>query len=215
MKQEINTFMKKFLPFIFLISAPALASTNQLDFMWGRGTPLNSIQAQGSAERDGLRGSFWAFDAMHHISNQLYLGVGIGHFTSADNNSATFIPNANSIIDSRKTSSLLLGRMDLIPGGRWVPYAIAGAGWVKNSLTVTSDQGTLVDDSKSTLGYAGGLGLDLILGDRLLIGIEARYEGSLAQTFGMTPTGVAASGQTGVRTSLNLFLVGLKAGVKY
>ena len=207
--------MKRIFILMLLFSAPALASTNQLDFMWGRGTPLNSIQAQGSAERDGLRGTFWTFDALHKVSDRFYFGVGIGHFTSADNNSSTFVANSESTLDSRKTSSLLLGRMDLIPGGRWVPYLIAGAGWVKNSLTVSSDQGTLVDDSKSTLGYVGGFGMDLILGDRLLLGLEARYEGSLAQTYAMTPVGIAASGQTGVRTSLNLFLIGLKAGVKY
>jgi len=106
--------------------------------------------------------------------------------------------------------------MNLGASTHFVPYAIVGLGWVKNSLTVySSQQGTIIDDSKSTVGYAGGLGVDLLLTDRLILGVEARYEGSPAQHFGMSAAGAAASGVTDVRTSANLFTIGLKAGVKY
>ena len=207
--------MKKLFAVALFVSTPVFGTTNQIDFTFGHGSPLASIQAQGSTEQDGLRGSFWSADALHHVSNQLYLGMGIGHFHSADNNSSTFIANTLSTISSQKTSTLLLGRMDLVPGTRITPYAIAGLGWVKNSLTVASDQGTLVDESKSTFGYTGGLGVDVLLSDRLLIGVEARYEGSPAQHFALTPTGQAASGQMDLRTSIDLFSFGLKAGIKY
>jgi len=207
--------MKRVFAITFFIAAPAFGFTNQIDFSMGRGSPLDSIQAQGSSEQDGLRGSYWSLDALHHASDRFYLGFGTGHFSSADNNSSTFAAHTNSTISSHKTPLMILGRMDFGAESHFVPYAIVGLGWVKNSLTVTSDQGTLIDQSKSTLGYSGGLGMDIILGDRLLVGLEARYEGSPAQHFAMTSLGAAASGQTDVHTSINLFSVGLKAGVRY
>jgi len=219
--------MKRLLTVILLFSTPVFATTNQIDFNWGRSTPLGSVQAQGSTEQDGLRGTSWSADGLHHVSNSFYLGFGFGHFSSEDNQSSTFILNKVSTVSSKKTSSLLLGRMDFGANARFVPYAIAGLGWVQNSLTVTalpasswddtgtSEARTFVDQSKSTLGYAGGLGLDVLLSDRLLIGIEARYEGSPVQHFAMTSAGAAASLQTDLRTSADLFSVGIKAGVKY
>jgi opacity protein-like surface antigen len=209
--------MKKLLVLFLFTSVPALGSTNQIDFLWGRSSPQGSIQANGSTEQDGLRGTSWSFDALHQASEYFYLGFGFGDFSSADNNSTTFIPgNTVSTIDSQKTSTLILGRMNLGASSHFLPYAIAGLGWVKNSMTVyNSGQGTVIDDSKSTFGYAGGLGVDLLLTDRLILGMEARYEGSPAQHFGMSAAGAAASGVTDVRTSANLFTVALKAGVKY
>jgi opacity protein-like surface antigen len=207
--------MKKLLTVILFVSAPAFGTTNQLDFMWGRCSPLGSVQAQGSTEQDGLRGSCWNADALHHVSDRFYIGMGFGQFRSADNNSTTFMANSIATISSRKTSTLLLGRMDLTTTSHFVTYAIAGLGWVQNSLTVNSDQGTIVDQSRSTFGFSGGLGFDVLVTQALVIGIETRYDGSPAQHFGMTAAGAAATGQTDLRTSADLFSVGLKAGIKY
>jgi opacity protein-like surface antigen len=207
--------MKNSFLVLLLCSAPVYATTNQLDFTWGRSSPLGTIQAQGSTEQDGLRGTSWSLDALHQTSDRFYLGFGFGHFASAVNNSTTFLANTTTTISSWKTSSLLLGRLDLSKTNHFVTYAIAGLGWVKNSLNVTSAQGTIVDDSKTTLGYGGGLGLEVLITQALLIGLEARYEGSPEQHFGMTALGTASSGQTDVKTSISVFNVGLKAGIRY
>jgi outer membrane autotransporter protein len=113
------------------------------------------------------------------------------------------------------TSILALGRIDLSPNPKATPYAIAGVGWVRNSLTVTSASQVLVDDSKSTLGFALGLGMDLALTDRVFLGIEGRYQGSVKHSFDTTPAGQAATGQTQVTVPLGAYLFGAIVGVKY
>ena len=200
---------------ILSVALPGFAATNQLDFIWGRGSPRGSIQAQNASEQNGLRGSLWSLDALHPISDDAYLGMGIGHFGSKDNNSAAFIPGSVTTISSSKTSTLLLGRKDLLQGYRFVPYAIAGIGWVKNSLKVSTPEGTLVDETKNAFGYVGGLGLDLLMTQRWVLGIEARYEGSPSEAYDLTDYGQATTGLSEFRTPISLFSAGLKIGYKY
>jgi opacity protein-like surface antigen len=106
--------------------------------------------------------------------------------------------------------------VDLSPPSKLMPYFIAGVGWVENSLSVTAAPGgTLLDDSKSTIGFTTGLGMDYALNDRLFIGIDARYQTSLQRSFDLTPAGQAITGQGSVQTALDVFMLGVKAGVKY
>jgi opacity protein-like surface antigen len=208
--------MKKLLIVLFLAPASCFAIENQLEFNLGRGTPLSSIQAGGSSDRDGSRGTEWSADFLHQVGRQVYVGLGGGHFKSNDNVSETFVSNAESTIVSRMTSVFVLGRADLAPPSNLVPYFIAGVGWVRNSLTVTTvPGGILLEDSKNTLGFATGLGLDYALSSKLFIGIEARYQTSLKRTFDLTPAGQTVTGQGNVQTPLNIFMLGVKAGIKY
>jgi opacity protein-like surface antigen len=117
--------------------------------------------------------------------------------------------------------------VDIIPGQKFALYGIGGAGWVKNSLSVTaapnstwSDTGTsetrtFLDDSANVLGYKVGLGLDVSLTDSLVLGVEGDYEGSQKKSFSLTPQGVEATGQTSVDASVSIFSIGLKLGIKY
>ncbi len=210
-----------------LLGSPCRATVNQIEFNLGRGSPLSSIQAGGSSDRAGSRGTEWSADFLHQANPRLYWGLGGGQFRSNDHVSQTFVPNALSTISSRASTILILSRTDLSFGSKYVPYMIAGVGWTRHSLLVaavpgapwtdtgTSESRTLLEESKNTLGYAYGLGLDYALSDGLFIGVEARYQGSLKNTFAFVPTGVAATGQTSVQTSLNLFTAGVKAGFKY
>ena len=94
-------------------------------------------------------------------------------------------------------------------------YAIAGVGWVKNTLTITSESTTLLNESEDALGYAAGAGLDLALTERVLIGIEGRYQGSPTRRFDLTPEGASATGMTSVSTPINRITLSLKAGIRY
>ncbi|MFA5975150.1 MAG: outer membrane beta-barrel protein [Elusimicrobiota bacterium] len=207
---------------------PGRASENQLEFNLGRGFPSSSIQAGDRSDRVGARGTEWSANLLHHLAGKrAYWGLGGGQFRSNDNVSQTFVPNAFSTITSKATTVLVLLRTDLSAQSRFVPYFIGGLGWAQNSLSVvavpnstwtdtgTSESRKLLKDSKNTLGYAYGLGLDYALNDRLLIGVEARYQGSLKNTYEMTPAGAAATGQNSVRAPLNLFATSVKAGIKY
>ncbi len=202
---------------LVFLSTSAFATENQIEFNFGRGTPLSSIQAGGSSDRAGSRGTNWSADFLHQNGPRSYAGLGGGQFRSNDNVSETFLPNASSTITSKITSILLLTRVDLPSQSRMVIYVIAGLGWARNSLTITamSGQGTLMDDSRDTLAYATGLGADYALNDRLIIGVEARYQGALKRTFDLTPQGQAITGVGSVQTSMNVFMLGVKAGIKY
>jgi len=203
------------------------ATTNQLEFNYGRGSPRGSYHFGDFVNQEGPLGPQWSADFLHKASNYEYLGLGGGHFNSGDDISQAFAPNANSTISLKTTTIMALGRIDLAPSPKLTPYLLLGVGWIRHSLNVTatpltawSDTGTteprvLVEDSKSTLGYAAGLGLDLALTDRLFIGIEAKYQGSVKRSFGVTPAGQAAIGQTQVTVPLGAILVGAKVGMKY
>ena len=207
--------MKTLWSILLLVTSPCLATMNQIDFNLGRGTPSSSIQAQGSSENIGSRGTDWSADIFHQVGPRVYWGLGGGIFRSNDRASATFIPSATTTLTSKATSILVLSRTDLGNQAKFVPYLIAGIGWVRNSLSVVTGSTKLLDDSKDTLAYATGLGLDYALNDRLVIGMEARYQGSLNENFAYTPDGNAATGQNSVHTPLTVLSVGVKAGIKY
>jgi len=199
-----------------LSSAPSFATVNQIEYLYGRGSPRSSVQAGNGSDQEGSQGAEWSADFLHLAANHFYVGVGGGEFHSGDNVSGTVVPNVNSTISCKMTSILGLARIDLSPSPKLMTYAIAGIGWVRNSLMITSAPATpIVDSAKETFGYAGGVGVDLALTDRLFIGVEARYQGSERQSFEMTPEGVAATGRTSISVPLSVFLVGLKAGIKY
>lgn len=200
-----------------LILAPVLcyASTNQLEFNYGRGFPRASDDLREAVDQEGPRGPQWSADILHKMSPGLYLGLGGGHFVSADDMSNIFASGASSNQSLKMTSILGLGRIDLGPNPKLTPYAIAGLGWVRTSLAVTSGSQVLVDESNSTLGYALGLGMDLPLTDRLYIGIEGRYQNSIKHTFNTTSAGLAATGQSQVAFSSGAYLFSAKVGIKY
>jgi opacity protein-like surface antigen len=219
--------VKKLLSLLMFLSTSSFATVNQIELNLGRGTPVSSIQAGGSSDRDGSRGTDWSADFLHLAGPQYYFGVGGGQFRSNDNVSETFVPNANTTIRSKVSSILLLSRTDLPSQTKMVPYFIAGIGWVKNSLSVTSlpqtvwsdtgtsEQRTLVSDSKNTVGFAAGAGLDYALVQNAFIGIEFRYQSSLSRNFDLTAVGNSTVGQGSLRTSMNILMLGVKAGIKY
>ena len=204
-----------------------MAVVNQLEFNLGYGTPLSSVQAGGSSEKQGAKGDAWSADFLHQAGPNVYFGLGGGQFRSHDHVSETFASNALSTITSKTTTIFFLTRTDLGPPARMVPYLIAGIGWVKNTLSVTatpsttwsntgtSEQRTFLNDSLDTVGYASGIGLDYPISDRLYFGIEARYQGSLKRTYTLNSEGQTATGQSNIQTPVNVFLLGLKAGIKY
>jgi len=212
---------------LVLAAVPGRAAENLLEFNLGRGFPWSSIQAQGSSERSGSRGTAWSADFLHRTAPYVAWGLGGGQFRSNDNVSQTFLANAISTITSKTTSVLLLARTDVPSSSTLTPYFIVGLGWVRNTLSVAAvpgatwtDTGTtesrpLLHDSKDTFGYAYGLGLDYALNDRLVVGIEARYESSLKSTYNLTPAGSAVTGLNSIQSSLTLFTAGVKVGIKY
>jgi len=219
--------MKKILGLLMLTSVFCQATTNQLEFNYGRGSPRGSYHFDNFVNQEGPRGPEWSADFLHKMSGFGYLGLGGGHFHSGDDMSETFAPNATSDLVLKTTSIMALGRIDLNPNPKLTPYLLVGVGWVQNTLTVTSvplitwpDTGTsesriLAEDSKSTLGYEAGFGLDLALTTRLFIGLEAKYQGSVKRSFNLTPAGQAATGQSQVTVPLGAILVGAKVGMKY
>jgi opacity protein-like surface antigen len=209
--------MKKLLSILVFASTFCFGTENQIEFNLGRGTPLSSIQAGGSSDRAGSRGTAWSANFLHQAGPRYYVGLGGGQFRSNDNVSGTFVPNTPSTISSKITSILILTRVDIPSQSRLTPYVIAGIGWARNSLTVTarSGPGTLLDDSRNTVAYASGVGADYALSDRLFIGVEARYHNALKRTFTLTPQGQTTTGQSSVQTSLGVFMLGARAGIKY
>jgi len=209
--------MKKRLCLLVLASTSCYATVNQIDFNFGRGSPLSFIQADGSSDRAGSRGTSWSADFLHATGPGTYVGLGGGEFRSNDNVSQTFVPNTNSTIRTKSSTILILTRADMPTDSRLVPYLIAGIGWARNSLSITAmpGQGTLLEDSKNTFAYATGAGLDYALNDRLFMGIEARYQGAFKQTYDLTPQGQATTGINSIQSSMNVFLLGVKAGFKY
>jgi opacity protein-like surface antigen len=203
-----------------LAAEACYATTNQLEFDYGRGSPESSIQAGGSSEREGDRGHAWSADWLHQSGPQVYWGLGGGHFTSDDHTSSTFVsvPNTNSTISSKSTSIFLLSRVDLSASSRLVPYVIVGTGWDSTSITATAATAaptTLIDESHSTLGYLVGGGIDLPFTDHLYIGAEARYQGAFQRNYDLTPAGQALTGQGAVQSTMKVFFLSLKAGIKY
>src|ERR1035437_5585917 len=98
---------------------------------------MSRVSVGQSSEAEGSRGTDWSLDALHRISPRLYLGMGSGRFSSSDNVSSTFLATAAATtLSSKITSTLVLGRIDLSASGNSALYAIAGVGWVKNTLTI-------------------------------------------------------------------------------
>ena len=212
--------MRKFWVLVLLATEACYATTNQIEFSLGRGSPESSIQVGGSAENEGDRGHAWSADWLHQTGPQVYWGLGGGHFNSEDHTSSTFVPVPNTVstISSRSTSIFLLSRIDLSPSPKLVPYAIVGTGWDRTSITASAASAvttTLIDDTHSTLGYMVGVGIDLPLTSHLLIGAEARYEGALQRNFDLTPQGQALTGQGSVQSTMKVFFLNVKAGIKY
>ena len=207
--------MKKLLC-LLLFCTTASWATNQIEFDLGRGTPESYIQANGSDDRQGGRGTAWSADILHQTSGAVYVGLGGGYFHSNDYVSPTFAPGTVSTIDSHAHTVLLLSRLDLTSNPKFLPYALVGAGWVDNELSVKDAGGnSLISDSKSTYGYALGLGVDIALNDRLFVGLETRYQSGPKQSFSLSPEAQALTGAGSVETRSTVFLLGLKAGVKY
>jgi opacity protein-like surface antigen len=207
--------INKFVFLILFLPSMSTATTNLISLNIGRGTPESSIQATGSSDLNGASGQAWSFDAFHLVSPQVYLGLSTGHFSAGDNTSLTFVPNTTTTISSKVTSSLILGRLDLTPGGKAVPYLIGGIGWAKNSIVVTSDSVTLVNDSKNTFEYGVGGGIDFAWTDHLFIGAEGRYQGSYKSSYNMTQEGVAATGRNSLSTGNTVLIFTVRAGVMY
>jgi len=200
-----------------LAAQVSYATTNQIEFSLGRGSPESSIQVQanGSSESEGDRGHAWSADWLHQAGPQVYWGIGGGHFSSEDHTSGTFVPNTLSTLSSRSTSIFLLSRVDLAPPSKLVPYIIFGTGWDRTSISAAAGSTTLIDESHSTLGYMTGAGVDWPLNDRLFIGAEARYQGALQRNFDLTPEGHALTGTGSVQSTMKVFFLNIKAGFKY
>src|SRR5258708_148887 len=209
--------MSKLFGILVLMSSSVFATVNQLEFDVGRGTPQSSLQAGGSSERAGSRGTDWSVDSLHHYNDRTSFGFGGGQFRSNDHVSETFIPNTSSTISSKITSILILSKVDFPSQSKMTLYVIAGIGWSKNSILITdrTGTGTLMDQSHDTMAFATGMGADYPLSDRLVIGVEARYRSSLKRTFDLTPAGRALTGVGSIQSPLNVFTLGVKAGIRY
>ena len=212
--------MRKFWILALLAAEACYATTNQLEFSYGRGSPESSIQANGSSESEGDRGHDWSADWLHQSGPQIYWGFGGGHFSSADHTSSTFVSVSNTVstISSKSTNIFLLSRIDISPSPRLVPYAIFGTGWDRTSITASAASAvttTLIDDTHNTLGYMVGGGIDLPLTSYLYIGAEARYQGALQRNFDLTPAGQELTDQGSVQSTMKVFSLNVKAGIKY
>src|SRR5450755_58939 len=100
--------MKKLVSLWLLVASPAWATTNLIEFQLGRGTPISSMQAGGSSDHIGSRGTDWSADFLHQADPQFSFGIGGGQFRSNDHESTTFLPAADTTLRSRTTSILLL-----------------------------------------------------------------------------------------------------------
>jgi len=208
--------VKKFRILGLLLAAQTChAMTNQIEFSLGRGSPESSIQVGGSAENPGDRGHAWSADWLHQNGPYVYWGIGGGHFNSEDHTTTTFVPTKLSILSTRSTSIFLLSRVDLTPPSKLVPYVIFGTGWDRTSISATAGSTPVIDESHSTLGYMAGGGIDWPLTDRLFIGAEARYQSALQRNYDLTPEGQALTGQATVQSTMKVFFLNLKAGIKY
>ncbi len=210
-----------------LLAAPAWSFENQVEFNWGHGVPQATVSVGNSSDELGSSGNVWSADILHLASRQTYLGLGGGQYRSGDNTSGSFIRNTQSTLAAKTSSVLILGRIDFPHSSKLVTYVIGGIGWVRNSLSITAyptglwndsasaEQRTFLSTAKSTLGFAGGLGLDLDLTQTLVFGIEGRYQTSLKQYFDLTPEGQAATGQTSISSLLKIYTICFKVGIKY
>jgi opacity protein-like surface antigen len=219
--------MKKYFILFFFLSTTVWAKENQIDFMLGRGTPQSSAQVADRFQLLGSRGPEWSVDIMHRIARQLSLGLGGGHFSSGDNTSTTWVSNTNSTLSSHMSTVFILGRLDLAPNPKFIPYLLAGVGWARSSLSATAtpvstwaDTGTaesrlILDDAKISLGYAAAAGVDIALNDRIFVGVEARYQAATARNFDLTAQGRAVTGQNNVDSAIKMIILGVKAAVRY
>ncbi len=219
--------MKRLFALLFVLAAPAAAMTNQIDVYFGRATPRSDAGVGQTNDRVGSRGTDWKVEALHKTGPRSYLGIGFGRFRSNQNTSTTFISNSTSLLSSKISSTFLLGRVDLLAAPSYSIYGIAGIGLVRNSLhiaaspsttwtdTGTSEVRTIVEDAASALGYAGGLGIDVNLTDRIVLGAEARYQGSQKKDFSLTSEGSSLSGASSIHTDISILFMGFKIGLKY
>jgi opacity protein-like surface antigen len=167
------------------------------------------------SSQEGSRGTEWSADFLHKTANHVYFGVGGSEFRSKDTVNGSLVPGTTSVTRSKMSSIMGLVRADLNGTPKAQTYLIGGLGWVKHSLSITADGTSLVNDSKDAFGYMAGIGLDFALNDRLLIGVEGRYQGSVRKEFPLTPEGAAVAHQPSISVPLSVFFVGLKAGIKY
>ncbi len=207
--------MKKLFFAILLLSQTSWAVENRLEYMYGHGFPKSSVDFGHGSEQEGSSGSEWSADFLHSTSPHVYFGVGGGKFRSKEQSSTALIPSANSSISARMSAVLGLVRVDINANPKVITYLIGGLGWVKHSLVINSDKGTIIDVSRDAFGFAGGLGLDYLLNDRLYLGVEGRYQGSVKQSFHTTDLGQSVTGQSSISLPLSVVLVSAKIGVRY
>lgn len=201
---------------VLLAGCASASFGHSLSLDIGPSFPLTSIDITnvgGGKETAGTTGLAIGGQFLYDLRKDIGLGLDINHYGTGDRTSSSFIPAADSTLNSSVTSVLAVWKFSMLTDGKVWPYIIGGLGMASANLKVDAkpsagfvwrDSGTnetrsLVDKTNTAFSGAVALGLDVPITSQIFLGAEARYTFVASATYDTTPRTFVNTGVSSVQ----------------
>ena len=189
---------------LLTLSIPAAAS-NVVTFKLLGNQTLTTVTGTGS-DRDGTAGAGFALEAMRQISPRFSIGAELAYLTRGELESDKLLAGAKTTVSGKTIAGLALLRYDALKGSV-KPYVVAGLGLASSSLKAVAQPAagfawagggrearTFVDSSAVAAAIALRGGIDVNVGERMVLGAEAGYLYLSSSERPLTAAGIATTG---------------------
>jgi opacity protein-like surface antigen len=181
---------------VLLAVPPAFADfTEGSQELWlkaGVAVPSKGLEVEpgGRDAKIGGPGLSLGGEYFFHVIPQLALGLDVSYFKLGEKTSGTFVSNTDTAANAKTTMLLGMAKYSYATNGSvFFPYISGGLGLHVSTLklegsptggatwldTGTAERRELMNDTRSSVALALGLGTDVSMSPRTLIGLEARY----------------------------------------
>lgn len=166
-----------FLVLAVLLLVPAAAFANgawMIDARGGLGLPMGDY---GDEFKSGL---MIGVEASKMVTTNLAIGVDGSYLKNNptdDNQTALDLAfGSGTDADAKFMRFGVHGKYMLgASGSKTMPYMVAGAGMYNNKFQITPPGGPEVSDSNTDFGIRGGMGLNMMLSEKMGLGFQADY----------------------------------------
>ncbi len=203
----------------------------QFSIDFGLAAPVSRIDFSdigGGTGNDGDVGPLIGFQYLYSLDPHWAAGIDFNYFHRATTDSYGLLPNSDSNVAGNDVVALALVKFDFLPQDRVQPYAAAGVGIARNSMTVDatpnpgfawSDTGTdeprrLVDGSAWAAAYSLRAGLDFLTYWSTVLSFELGWTHVASATYDATSSG-RALGLGGVSAGVDAITVAGRWGWRF
>ncbi len=230
--------MRKLLLFVvfgFLIPCVAIADwttdAQLLSLELGAAMPVGKMSVDGTSANNQRLGSTnltVGGQYLYYVLPQIAFGLDLGYTKFGEKTSANLFGNTDTVSSPKSTVILAVGKFNFASEGRLLPYLLGGLGLHISTLKVdgtptdgsswpdthTLEDRKLVDDTRSNVAAALGVGTDIPLTAHLTAGLEARYIYLATTNFNPTRAGQTA-GLTGIHGGTHVIDLIARVGVQF